>query len=84
MVKSSKDESNKIKELGLTMEELKAIARKRSVKNYESLSRIELVKEIDKLEPSKDSKKKKITSSLLLKGNKNRFKPKKKQSKKKC
>ena len=52
------------------MKELKAIARKIGVKNYESLSRIELVKEIDKLEPPKESKKKNITSSLLLKGKK--------------
>ena len=79
MSKSSKNESDKIKELGLTMEELKSIARKIGVKNYESLSRIELVKEIDKLEPPKESKKKKITSSLLLKGKKIGFKPKKKQ-----
>ena len=49
------------------------------IKNYENLSRIELLKEIDKLEKSKESKKKKITSSLLLKGKKRiGFKPKKK------
>ena len=60
------------------MEELKSIARKIGVRNYENLSRIELVKEIDKLEPLKESKKKTITSSLLLKGKKNTgFKPKK-------
>ena len=53
MPKSSKNESDKIEELGLTMEELKSIARKIGFKNYENLSRIELVKEIDKLEPSK-------------------------------
>ena len=58
MVKSSKNESNKIKELGLTMKELKAIARKIGVKNYENLSRIGLVEEIDKLGPSKELKKK--------------------------
>ena len=46
------------------MEELKSIARKIGIKNYENLSRIELVKEIDKLKLSKESKKKKITSSL--------------------
>ena len=70
MPKSSQNESDKIKikELGLTMEELKSIARKIGIKSYESLS--ELVKEIDKLEPSKEPKKKKITSSLLLKGTK--------------
>ena len=51
MVKSLKNESDKIKDLGLTMEELKEIAKKRGSKNYENLSRIvkELVKEIDKL-----------------------------------
>ena len=70
MLKSSRNESNKIKELGLTMEELKAIARKRGAKNYENLSRIRLVEEIDKLEPSKELKEKKIVSSLLLKGKK--------------
>ena len=80
MPKSSKNESNKIKELRLTMKELKAIARKIGVKNYENLSRIRLVEEIDKLEPSKELKKKQIVGSLLLKGKKNiGFKPKKKQ-----
>ena len=64
------------------MEELKSIARKIGIKNYENLSRIELVKETDKLEPSKGSKKKKITSSLLLKRKKSIvFKPKKKRKK---
>ena len=83
MPKSSKNESDKIKELGLTMEELKSIARKIGIKNYGNLLRIELVKEIDKLEPSKESKKKKITSSLLLKVKKRiGFKHKKKQKKK--
>ena len=78
MSKSSKNESDRIKELGLTMEELKSIARKISIKNYENLSRIELVKEIDKLEQSKESKGKKIVSSLSLKGKKSiRFKPEK-------
>ena len=67
MLKSLKNESDKIKELGLTMEELRAIARTISVKNYENLSRIELVKEIDKLELSKELRKKNIVSSLLLK-----------------
>ena len=70
MPKSSKNESDKIKELGLTVEELKSIARKIGVKNYENLSRIESVQEIDKLEPPKESKKKKITGSLLFKGKK--------------
>ena len=70
MLKSSRNESNKIKGLGLTMKELKAIARKIGVENYESLSRIMLVEEIDKLEPSKELKKKKIVSSLLFRGKK--------------
>ena len=35
MLKSSRNESNKIKKLRLTMKELKAIARKIGVKNYE-------------------------------------------------
>ena len=70
MPKSSKNESDKIKELGLTMEELKSITRKIGIKNYENLSRIELVKKIDKLELPKESKKKELTSSLLLKGKK--------------
>ena len=65
MVKSSKNEFNKIKELGLTMKELKVIARLRGVKNYENLSRIRLVEEIDKLEPSKELKKKKIVSLVV-------------------
>ena len=64
------------------MEELKSITRKIGINNYENLSRIELVLEIDKLEPSKESKKENITSSLLLKGKKSiGFKPKKKQRK---
>ena len=70
MSKSSKNESDKIKELGLTMKELKAIAGKIGVKNYENCSRIRLVEEIDKLEPLKELKKKEILSSLLLKGKK--------------
>ena len=35
-----KNESDQIKELGLTMGELKLIARKIGIKNYENLSRI--------------------------------------------
>ena len=70
MLKSSRNEFNKIKELGLTMKELKATARKRGVKNYENLSRIRLVEEIDKTEPKEELKKKKIVSSLLSKGKK--------------
>ena len=61
------------------MKELKAIARKRGVKNYENLSRIKLVEEIDKLKPSKELKKKKIVSSLLFRGKNIGFKPKKKE-----
>ena len=53
ILNTSKNESNKIKELGLTMEELRSIARKIGVKNYENLSRIRLAEEIDKLEQKK-------------------------------
>ena len=60
MPKSSKNESDKKNELGLTMEELKETAIKIGLKNYENLSRIELVKEIDKLKPPKESKRKKF------------------------
>ena len=70
MLKSSRNESNKIKELGLTMKELKAIARKRGVKNYENLSRIRLVEETDKLEPPKEFKKKKLLVVYYLEGKK--------------
>ena len=59
MLKSSRNESNEIKELGLTMKELKTIARKIGPKNCENLSRTRLVEETDKLEPSKELKKKK-------------------------
>ena len=59
MLKSLRNESDKIKELGLTMKELKAIARKIGVIIYENLSRIRLVEETDKLESSKELKKKK-------------------------
>ena len=41
------------------MEELKSIARKIGVKNYENLLRIELVKEIDKTRSIKRIKKEK-------------------------
>ena len=51
--------------MGLTVKELKAIARKRGVKNYENL-----VEEIDKLDQSKELKNKKIVSSLLFRGEK--------------
>ena len=68
MLKSSKNESDKIKELELTMKELKAIARKIGVNNYENISRIRLLEEIDKLEQSKELKNNKSVSSLLLKG----------------
>ena len=52
------------------MKELKTNARKIGVNDYENLSRIRLVEEIGKLEPSKELKKKKIVSSLLLKDKK--------------
>ena len=76
MSKSSKIESDKTMQSGLTMEELKATARKIGVKNYENLSRIRLVEEIDKVEASKELKNEKVASSLLLKGKKKiGFKP---------
>ena len=65
MLKSSRNESNTIKESELTMKELKTIARKIGAKNYENVSRIRLVEEIDELEPSKELKKKIVVSSLL-------------------
>ena len=46
MLKSSGNESDKI---NLTKRELRVIARKRGVKNYENLSKRELIKEIKKL-----------------------------------
>ena len=52
------------------MKELKAIAGKTGVKNYENLSRIRLVEEIEKLESSKELKKKKTVSGLLFRGKK--------------
>ena len=42
------------------MKELKAIGRRIGVKNYENLSRIRLIEEIDKLEQPKELKNKKI------------------------
>ena len=64
--------------------ELKAIARKIRFKNYENLSRIRLVEETHKLEPSKELKKKKIVSSLLFRRKKKSdLSLKKKQTKKK-
>ena len=60
MSKSSVSEFDKIKKLNLTVEELRAIPRRRGVKNYENLPRIGLVKEINRLYLSKELKKKKI------------------------
>ena len=56
MLKSPRNEWNKIKELELTMKELKSIARKIGVKNNENLSRIRLVEEIDNIEFKKIEK----------------------------
>ena len=78
MLKSPRNESNKIKELGLTMKELKAIEGKAGVKNYENLSRIRLIEEIDKLKPSKNKKIKKLLVVYYIEGKKIGFKPKKK------
>ena len=55
-------------EIKLSKEELRLIAREGGVKKYENISKSRLVKEINKLKPSKGLKKpKKIVSSLLLK-----------------
>ena len=43
--------------LDLSKKELKVIARERGVKNYENLSKSRLIKEINKLKPSKGQKK---------------------------
>ena len=83
MLKSSGNESDRIKKLRLAIKELKAIARKRGVKNDENLLRVRSVEEIDKLEPSKELKKKKIVSSLLCRRKKIGFKPKKTKATKK-
>ena len=56
-------------EINLSKEELRLIARERGVNKYENISKSRLIKEINKLKPSKGLKKpKKIVSSLLLKG----------------
>ena len=63
MLKSSRNESDEIKKLNLSKKELKVIARERGVKNYENLSKIKLIREINKLKPSKGPKK--IISSKI-------------------
>ena len=45
--------SDEIKKLNLSKEELRLIARERGVKKYESISKSRLIKEINKLKPSK-------------------------------
>ena len=67
-------------EINLSKEELRLIARERGVKKYENISKSRLIKEINKLKPSKGLKKaKKIVSCLLLKGKRSiGFKPRKK------
>ena len=62
------------------------IARERGVKNYENISKSRLIKDINKLKPSKGLKKeeepRKIVGSLLLKGKSSiGFKPRKKAKK---
>ena len=57
--------SDNIRKLNLSKKELRVIAREKGVKNYEHLSKSVLIKEINKLKPSKGPKK--IVSSLLLK-----------------
>ena len=75
--------SDEIKKLDLSKEELRLTARERGVKKYENISKIRLIKEINKLKPLKGLKKpKKIVSSLLLKGKRSiGFKPRKKSKK---
>ena len=53
MFKSSRSE---IKKLKLSKEELRVIAREKGVKNYENISKSRLIKEINKLKPSKGLK----------------------------
>ena len=71
------------KSLILSKKELRVIARKRGVKNYENLPKSRLIKEINGLKPSRGSKKEeKIVNSLLLKQKINiTFKPRKKSRK---
>ena len=57
MLKSSRNESGEIKKLNLSKKELKIIARERGVKDYGNLSKSSLMKEINKLKPSKGPKK---------------------------
>ena len=78
--------SDEIKKLNLSKKELRLIARERGVKNYENISKSRLIKDINKLKPSKGLKKeekpRKIVGSLLLKGKSSiGFKPRKKAKK---
>ena len=57
MLKSSENESYKINKLNLSKKELRVILRERGGKNYENLSKSRLIKEIEKLKPSKGLKK---------------------------
>ena len=57
MLKSSRNESDEIKKLHVSKKELKVIARERGFKNYEKISKSRLIKEINKLKPSKEFKK---------------------------
>ena len=62
ILKSSGDE---IKKLNLSKKELKVISRERGVKNYENPSKSRLIKEINKLKPSKGLKKLVLTRWCL-------------------
>ena len=75
--------SNEIKKLNLSKEELRLIAKERSVKKYENISKSRLIKEINKSKPLEALKKpKEIVSSLLLTGKRSiGFKPRKKNKK---
>ena len=57
MLKSSRNESDEIKKLNFSKKELKVIAREIGVKNYKNLSKIKLIREINKIKPSKGPKK---------------------------
>ena len=56
--------SNSLKDLGLTLEDLKAVARVRGIKDYESMSEDELLSLIT---PSKKAKKGKKQKQVFLK-----------------
>ena len=54
------------KSLILSNKELKVIARRRGVKNYENLSKSRLIKEINRLKPHRQDQKRKEKLEKLL------------------